>query len=371
MIISVILFIGYDECSRNEKNDSHIIVNERELEESALEKTATENVFEGTIEETVASTLPIQRTKKERKARLRKKKWAQVKSSKFLYLMLLPGILYFLVFKYLPMGGLIIAFQDYQPWAGIAGSPFVGLKHFIRLFTEDTFVLLMRNTLVIFGMNIAFSFPFPILLAILLNELRSKKLRKGIQTIIYLPHFMSWVIVVSIFYVLLTTEGGVINNIIQANGGERISFLTNPNWLRPMYIFQQVWKGAGWGTIVYLAAITNVDEQLFEAADMDGANRFRKIWHITLPAIRPTIITLLILKIGDVLELGFEHMFLLMNSLNRDVAQIFDTYVYTAGIQNGQLSYSTAVGLFKGLIGLILVVLANKLAKKVGEDGVY
>lgn len=332
-------------------------------------KSAVDNV-ENSVDIT-ESYGPIQRTAKEIKERARKKKWAQIKTNKYLYVMLLPGILYFLIFKYLPMGGLVIAFQDYQPWLGIFGSPFVGLKHFIRLFSEDTFYMLMKNTLVIFGLNIVLSFPFPILLALLLNELRSAKLKKSIQTIIYLPHFMSWVIVVSIFYVLLTTENGVINNIIMANGGQRISFLTDPDWLRPMYIFQQIWKGAGWGTIVYLAAITNVDEQLFEAADMDGANRFRKIWHITLPAIRPTIITLLILKIGDVLELGFEHMFLLMNSMNKEVAQIFDTYVYTAGIRNGQLSYSTAVGLFKGLIGLVLVVMANKLAKKVGEDGVY
>ncbi|UJF16728.1 sugar ABC transporter permease [Jeotgalibaca sp. MA1X17-3] len=317
------------------------------------------------------NSVPIQRTAKEIKVRARKKKWAQIQTNKYLYVMLLPGVIYFLIFKYLPMGGLVIAFQDYQPWNGILGSPFVGLKHFIRLFTEDTFVLLMKNTLVIFGLNIVLSFPFPIIIALFLNELRSAKLKKSIQTIIYLPHFMSWVIVVSIFYVLLTTENGVVNNIIMANGGQRISFLTDPNWLRPIYIFQQIWKGAGWGTIVYLAAITNVDEQLFEAADMDGANRFRKIWHITLPAIRPTIITLLILKIGDVLELGFEHMFLLMNSMNKEVAQIFDTFVYTAGIKNGQLSYSTAVGLFKGLIGLVLVVMANKLAKKIGEDGVY
>lgn len=323
------------------------------------------------MEKATVTSHPFQRTKQEIKARERKKKWAQIKTNKFLYLMLFPGVLYFVIFKYFPMGGLVIAFQDYQPWAGIVGSPFVGLKHFIRLFTEDTFMMLMKNTLAIFAYNIFFSFPFPILLALFLNELRSDKLKKGIQTVIYLPHFMSWVIVVSIFYVLLTTEGGVINNIIVANGGERISFLTDPDWLRPMYIFQQIWKGAGWGTIVYLAAITNVDEQLYEAADMDGANRFRKIWHITLPAIRPTIITLLILKIGDVLELGFEHMFLLMNSMNKGVAQIFDTFVYTAGIQNGQLSYSTAVGLFKGLVGLVLVVGANKLAKKFGEDGVY
>lgn len=317
------------------------------------------------------TSVVIEQTKKQEKIRARKKKWAQIRTNKWLYAMVLPGVLYFVIFKYIPMTGLVIAFQDYQPFLGVMGSPFVGVKHFMRLFTEDTFRLLMQNTLAVFGLNIAFSFPFPIILALMLNELRQEKLKKGIQTIIYLPHFMSWVIVVSIFYVLLTTEGGVINNLIEALGGERISFLTSQTWLRPMYIFQQMWKSAGWGTIVYLAAITNVDEQLYEAAEMDGAGKLRKMWHITLPCIRPTIVTLLILKIGDVLELGFEHMFLLMNSMNREVAQIFDTYVYTAGIQNGQLSYSTAVGLFKGLVGLLLVVMANKLAKKVGEDGVY
>ncbi|MBM7709588.1 putative aldouronate transport system permease protein [Enterococcus lemanii] len=329
------------------------------------------NKTEESVHMETAGVLTNQTDEKEIKAKKRRKKWAQIKTNRALYLMLFPGILYFIVFKYIPMGGLVIAFQDYQPFLGILGSPFVGMKHFIRLFTEDTFLMLMKNTLVIFGLDIAFSFPFPIILALMLNELRGAKFKKFVQTVIYLPHFMSWVVVVSIFYVLLTTEGGVFNNIITYFGGEKVSFLTSTDWLRPIYIFQQMWKGAGWGTIVYLAAITNVDEQLYEAADMDGAGKLRKMWHITLPCIRPTIITLFILKIGHVLDMGFEHMFLLMNPMNKEVAQIFDTFVYTAGIQNGQLSYSTAVGLFKGLVGLALVVLANKLARKVGEDGIY
>lgn len=310
-------------------------------------------------------------TKKAFKKEQQKKKWRAIRRNHALYLMLLPGILYFIIFKYVPMGGLVIAFQDYQPFLGIANSPFVGLQHFIRLFADNTFWMLIKNTLVIFGLNLLFAFPFPIILALLLNELRSEKFKRSVQTIIYLPHFMSWVIVVSLFYVLLTTEGGVINNLLTSMGHAKISFLTDSKWLRPMYVFQEVWKGSGWGTIIYLAAITNVDDQLYEAADMDGAGKFTKMWHITLPCIRPTIITLFILQIGKVMDLGFDHMFLLMNSMNKNVAQIFDTYVYTAGIQNGQLSYSTAVGLFKGVIGLILVMTANKLAKSVGEDGVY
>lgn len=301
----------------------------------------------------------------------KRKKWRQIRSNKALYLMILPGMLYFIVFKYIPMGGLVIAFQDYQPFLGITHSPFVGVQHFVRLFSDSTFWMLIKNTLVIFGLNLVFAFPFPIILALLLNELKSEKFKRSVQTIIYLPHFMSWVIVVSLFYVLLTTEDGVINNILVSMGHTKISFLTDSNWLRPMYVFQEVWKGSGWGTIIYLAAITNVDDQLYEAADMDGAGKLTKMWHITLPCIRPTIVTLFILQIGKVMDLGFDHMFLLMNSMNKNVAQIFDTYVYTAGIQNGQLSYSTAVGLFKGIVGLILVVTANKLAKSVGEDGVY
>ncbi|RUT46188.1 sugar ABC transporter permease [Paenibacillus anaericanus] len=294
-----------------------------------------------------------------------------VKRNKLLYLMILPGLLYFIIFKYLPMGGLVIAFQDYQPFQGILGSQWVGFKHFIRLFTEPTFFMLLRNTLILFAMNIIFFFPLPIILALMLNEVRNRYLKNFVQTIIYIPHFMSWVIIVSITYVFLTLDGGVINEMIVSLGGKKISFLTSSEWLRTIYIGQIIWKELGWSTIIYLAAITVVDPQLYEAAEMDGAARLRKTWHVTLPAIRPVIITLLILKIGSTLDLGFEHMYLLLNSLNRDVAEIFDTYIYTAGMKNGQLSYSTTVGMFKGVVGLVLVMASNKLAKKLGEDGVY
>lgn len=288
-----------------------------------------------------------------------------------LYLMALPGIVYFLVFKYAPMGGLVIAFQNYVPFLGIMGSEWVGFDHFVRFFTEATFLRLLRNTLIISLGMIIFGFPIPIILSLMLNEVRAKVFKRSIQSVIYLPHFLSWVIVVSIFTVLLTTDGGTINNLITAAGGEPISFLTDPNWVRPMYIMQEIWKGAGWGTIVYLAAMTAVDTQLYEASSLDGAGRMRQAWHITLPAIRPTIVVMFILSIGDFLELGFEHMFLVLNSLNRQVADIFDTYVYQAGIVGGQLSYASAVGMFKGIVGLLLVIAANKLAKKFGEEGVY
>ncbi|GAB3088390.1 ABC transporter permease [Isoptericola nanjingensis] len=304
-------------------------------------------------------------------ARPRRKRVPALWKHKALYLMAVPGILYFILFKYAPMGGLVIAFQDYLPFLGIGGSPWVGFDHFVRFFSEDTFYVLLRNTLMISLGMLIFAFPVPVILALLLNEVRTKWFQRSIQSVVYLPHFLSWVIVVSIFYVLLTTDGGSVNNLLVSWGFDPVPFLTDPDWLRPMYIFQEIWKGAGWGTIVYLAAMTAVDVQLYEASELDGAGRMRQAWHITLPAIRPTIIVMFILAIGDFLELGFEHMFLVMNSLNRDVADIFDTYVYTAGIENGQLSYAAAVGLFKGLVGLVLVVFANRLAKRFGEEGVY
>ncbi len=315
-------------------------------------------------------TLPIL-SSKQQKVLKRQKLFAGMKTNKILYLMILPGVLYFLIFKYLPMAGLIIAFQDYQPYLGIFGSPWVGFKHFIRLFTEPTFFMLLRNTLILFALNLVIFFPLPIIVALMLNEVRNKYFKAGIQTIIYIPHFMSWVIIVSISFIFLNVDGGIINEFLALIGLEKISFLTSPDWTRTVYISQIIWKELGWSTIIYLAAITAVDTQLYEAAEMDGAGRLRKTWHVTLPAIRPVIITLLILKIGSTLDLGFEHMYLLLNSLNRNVAEIFDTYIYTAGLKNGQLSFSTAVGLFKGIVGLVLVILSNKLAKKFGEDGVY
>ncbi|MGX9292129.1 ABC transporter permease [Bacillus sp. A015] len=318
-------------------------------------------------EDVTAKGVPAAALKKEKRKRLLN----QLLSQKFLYLMILPGLIYFLVFKYVPMWGLIIAFQDYQPFLGILGSEWVGLKHFIRLFTEPTFFILLKNTLILFAMNVVIFFPIPILLALLLNEVRLALFKKFVQTMIYIPHFMSWVIVVSLSFVLLTVDGGLINELIAFFGGEKINFLLSQDWFRPMYILQVIWREAGWSTIIYLAAITAVDPQLYEAAKMDGAGRLRQMWHITLPAIKSVIVVLLILKIGDTLELGFEHVYLLLNATNREVAEIFDTYVYTAGLKQGQFSYSTAVGLFKAAVGLILVMLANRLAKKFGEEGIY
>jgi putative aldouronate transport system permease protein len=317
----------------------------------------------------VSSEVAVQKAlKKPKRERPLLKKIAK---NKMIYLMITPGLLYLFIYKYLPMYGLIISFQDYKPYRGIRGSEWVGFEHFNRLFTSPDFWMILKNTLVLFGLQILIFFPIPIIIALILNDVRRNYYKRAIQTLIYLPHFMSWVVVVSISYVLLTLDNGIINGVLESLGFEPINFLLSSDWFRPMYILQVIWREAGWGTIIFLAAIASVDQQLYEAARMDGANRFRQIWHITLPAIKSVIVILLILKIGDVLELGFEHVYLLLNSTNRHVAEIFDTYVYVAGLRQGQFSYATAVGFFKGFVGLALVVFANWLAKKNGEEGVY
>lgn len=295
----------------------------------------------------------------------------QILKHKYMYLLILPGLLYYLAFRYAPMWGLVISFQDYQPFLGIRESPWVGFKHFERLFAEPTFFLLFKNTIVLFLLNILIYFPVPILLSLMLNEVRVRWFKRSVQTVIYIPFFMSWVIIVSLSYVLFTTEGGIVNELLALLGFEKISFLTSPDWFRPLYILQVIWREAGWGTIIYLAAIAMIDPQMYEAARMDGASRWRQIWHITLPSIRTVIVILLLLRLGDVLELGFDHVFLMSNGLNREVSEIFDTYVYSAGIRQGQFSYSTAIGFFRSSVGLLLVMATNWLVRKFGEEGLY
>ncbi|WNQ12875.1 sugar ABC transporter permease [Paenibacillus aurantius] len=295
----------------------------------------------------------------------------RVVRNRYMYLMILPGLIYFLVFKYLPMWGLIISFQDYVPFQGILHSPWVGFKQFNRLFTDPDFWGIFRNTLSLFLLNIVFYTPVPIVLAIMLNEVAHPFFKRIVQTIVYIPHFLSWVIVVSISFVMLTLDGGIVNEMLRYFGFGEINFLLDSAYSRPLYILQTIWREAGWGTIVYLAAIASIDPGLYEAARMDGAGRFRQIWHITFPAIRSVVIVLLILRIGSVMDHSFEHVFLLINSMNRQVMDIFDTYVFTAGVQQGQYSYTTAVGFFKSFIGLALVMLSNWLARRFGEEGVY
>ncbi|GIN70550.1 putative multiple-sugar transport system permease YteP [Bacillus sp. J14TS2] len=290
---------------------------------------------------------------------------------RYLYLLALPGIIYFLMFKYLPMWGITIAFKDFSPFLGYADSPWVGWKHFARLFTHSDFLMILRNTLAISFLNLIFFFPLPIILSLLLNELRSQSYKRVVQSIIYLPHFLSWVIIASLSFMLLSKSGGVVNLLFDYFGFEKFDFLTNPNTFWFLLTGQSIWKECGWGTIIFLAAIAGVNTDLYEAARIDGANRFRQIWHVTLPAIRNVIVILLILRLGDIMEVGFEQVFLMYNGAVSEVAEVFDTYVYRVGIQQGQFSYSTAVGLFKSFVGLILVVIANRMSKKFGEEGIY
>ncbi|MCU6796084.1 sugar ABC transporter permease [Paenibacillus sp. WQ 127069] len=297
--------------------------------------------------------------------------WKRIMKSKSLYLLGLPGILFFIVFKYLPMWGIIIAFQDYSPFQGLLQSPWVGFKHFERLFAHPDFFMLLRNTMAINVLNLVFFFPLPILLSMLLNEVSHQFFKRVVQSIIYLPHFLSWVIIAGICFLMLSKGEGIVNKLLEAVGIGKIDFLTNPDLFWGLLTVQSIWKEAGWGTVIFLAAIAGIDPQLYEAAKMDGASRLRQAWHVTLPAIRSVIIILLILRIGHIMDVGFEQVFLMMNGAVSEVAEVFDTYVYRLGIRQGQFSFTTAVGLFKSVIGLILVILSNRLAKRFGEEGVY
>ncbi|WP_239635402.1 sugar ABC transporter permease [Paenibacillus sp. H1-7] len=290
---------------------------------------------------------------------------------RWLYLMLLPGVLYFLVFRYLPMWGLVIAFQNYMPFLGIMKSEWVGFYHFKYLFTGPDFWMLLRNTVVLAVYNIFFFFPLPIIVALMLNELRHEWFKKVVVSLIYVPHFLSWVIVVSFFYIFFTIKDGIVNELIQTFGFDKIHFLDSAAWFRTMVTLEVIWKETGWGTIIFMAALAGVNPQLYEAARMDGANRLQQLYHITLPSIRSTIVILLILRLGSFLDTGFEQIFLMLNALNREVGEVFDTYVYTVGIQGGQFSFSAAVGMFKSVVGLLLVLITNRLAKRFGEEGIY
>jgi putative aldouronate transport system permease protein len=295
---------------------------------------------------------------------------AHIRRDRWLYLLALPGLLYFLVFKYLPMWGVVIAFKDYVPFLGVLGSKWVGLKWFRYFFSNPIFTRLFGNTILLSLMNIVFFFPAPIILALMLNELRSARYKKAMQTLLYIPHFVSIVIVCSITYVMFNTNG-IVYKMTYALTGHSVGFLTSPSAFRPMIIGQTIWKETGWGTIIFLAALAGVDVELYEAAMCDGAGRLRQLWHVTLPAIRSTIVLLLVLRMGSVLDTGYEHLILMANAMNRSVSQTFDVFVYQQGIQGGQYSYATAIGLFKAVISVALVTSSNAMAHRMGEPGLY
>lgn len=299
-----------------------------------------------------------------------KRLWSDITGSSWLYLMLLPGLIYFLVFKYLPMWGVVIAFEDYSPFAGIMGSKWVGLKWFKYFFSNKMWTRYLWNTLILSFMNLLFYFPAPIILALMLNEMRGLRYKKVMQTLLYVPHFISIVIVVSITYVIFGSEG-IIFRLTEQLLGHQVKYLSDPNLFRWMIVGQTIWKETGWGTIIFLAALTNVDTQLYEAAMVDGAGRWKRLWHITLPAIRSTIVLMLVLRMGSVLDTGYEHLILMSNAMNRSVSQTLDVFVYQQGIAAGQYSYTTAIGLLKSVVSVAMIVTSNKISHALGEQGLY
>ncbi|MDF2921241.1 MAG: protein lplB [Paenibacillaceae bacterium] len=290
---------------------------------------------------------------------------------RYLYLFLLPAMSFFLLFKYVTLFGEIIAFKDFRLLQGIWGSPWVGLKHFRILFHSQDFWMILRNTLLLNLYNLIVAFPAPIVLAILLNEVRINWFKRVVQNMLYLPFFISWVVLGGIITSLLSPSTGVVNALLQLFGQEPIFFMTSTRWWPAVFSASTVWQSAGWGTIIYMAAITSIDPGLYEAAKMDGASKLRQIWHITLPGIRGTIAILLVLQMGKMMDVGFEQVLNLQNPAVFSVSDVISTYVYRVGLQNAQYSLATAVGLFQGVISLILVLTVNKTVKKLGEGGLW
>ncbi|SFE74571.1 putative aldouronate transport system permease protein [Paenibacillus catalpae] len=300
-----------------------------------------------------------------------KQRWLYFLRNWQLYILLLGPVAYFLIFKYGPMYGILIAFQDFNLFKGVTGSPWVGFDVFREVFGMSAFYKALRNTFMLNLADLLFSFPAPILLALLLNELTRARFKKWAQTILYLPHFLSWVIIGGIMLQVFATNTGIVNLLLGQLGIDPIPFLTNKyNWLIT-YLVVGVWQSAGWGTIIYLAAITGINSELYEAAAMDGAGRFRKMRSITLPGIRPTIVVLLILKIGEIVQISFDRPYVIGNVSVLDFSEVISTFVYKTGVQTANFSLATAVGLFQAIVGIILLLAANRIAKKITGNGVF
>ncbi|WP_248928794.1 ABC transporter permease [Paenibacillus hamazuiensis] len=300
-----------------------------------------------------------------------RQKRAFIRKHALLYIISIPGVLFFLVFKYIPLAGSVIAFQNYNIFRGISGSPWVGLEHFQRMFAYTEFIGILKNTLLIGLYDLLFAFPVPILLALLLNELRVAIFKRIIQTVIYMPHFLSWVIVGGIIVGLLSPTSGFVNHMLKMFGIEPIYFLGEKSYIRSILVGAGVWRDSGWGTIIYLAAIAGINPDLYEAAQIDGASRLRQTFSITVPLILPTITILFLLHIGNFLDFGFERVYVFLNPLNSENGEIIDTYVYRAGLVDRQYSYTTAVGLFKSLVGLALIMIGNALSRRTTGESLY
>lgn len=291
--------------------------------------------------------------------------------NKWMYLFLAIGACYLLIFNYLPMYGVVMAFQDFSPVKGFLRSEWVGWTNFNYLFHSMDFLIVFRNSLLISLYRIAWGFPAPIILALMLNEVRRLAFKRTIQTIVYLPHFISWVVLACMINNFLAPSGGLINNLLVSMGGKPISFLTDVSWFRSVLVTSDVYKEVGWGTIIYLAAMTGIDPGLYEAAVIDGANRFQRIWYITLPGISRTIVVLLVLRMGSILRNGFEQIFLLYNSLVYPVADVLETYSYRTGLLEGRYSYATAVSLFQSVVGFVMIVAANAVSRRINDSSLW
>jgi putative aldouronate transport system permease protein len=294
----------------------------------------------------------------------------RLKADRSLLIMVLPAVVLLVVFAYVAMLGNIIAWESYSPYSGFLRSPFVAWANFERVFSNPLFLDAVRNTLTITAFQLVFFFPIPIFLALLLNSVMSPRIRTAIQSVVYLPHFFSWVLVVTLFQQMLG-GAGLVSQTLRQHGYAGFDLMTNPDSFLVLITMQSVWKDAGWGIIIFLAALSTVSPELFEAAAVDGANRWRRIWHITLPALRPVILLLLILRLGDALSVGFEQLILQRGAVGPGVSEVIDTYVYYQGVVNGDWGFAAAAGLVKGVVGLSLVLGANKLAHLFGEAGVY
>lgn len=292
---------------------------------------------------------------------------------KYLLAMCLPFVVWAVMFCYLPLWGWLMAFQNYNPGKGVLGSEWVWFKHFTNFFTDRNFGILMRNTVAISFLDIVFGTAIPLFLALMLNEIQSMRFKRTVQTISYLPHFISYVVVANIFLTMLSSTDGIVNNMLMSIGmiSKPIPFFSTPTLFWWLVTFINTWKGAGWGAIIYLAGIAGIDPEQYEAATVDGAGRWKRMWYITLPGIKPTIIVLLILSIPGLLDAGFDPSFLLGNPLVSDYSEVLDTYVYKMGITQGLFSYATAVGLLRTVVGLVLVVGANKFSRRVSDYGIY
>ena len=297
--------------------------------------------------------------------------WRRIWAAKYLYLMFLPVFLYYVIFRYAPMLGLSIAFKDYNAFLGFDKSPWVEFKYFKQFFNSIYLWRLVRNTLLINLYDLVFNFPAAIILALLLNEVQNRRFKKITQTITYLPYFVSSVVIASMVVQFLSPSSGIVNNFIAAAGGERQYFMTQPESFRTIYTVMNLWKNIGWNSIIFLAAISGINGELYEACMVDGGGYLRRMWHITLPGIAGTIVVLLIMRLGHVMDAGFETILLLQNNANRETSDVIGTYVYRRGLKGGEYSYATAVGMFQSVIGFAMVIFANWLSRRYSETSLW